>query len=532
MRILIYGLAKSGTTILAARVQASLEEHCDRKVSNSFEPKELRQVDESLEYVKGDKKQRSVDDEVVKTLFDSGVPADQILKHQNHFDKKIFITRDPRDRYISQVFYRWHAGHNPDENKFRRTLDLAMLKESRPDSVPFVFLANQNPSAFPGLRQKLSESYEPVIKFLKQLTKDWYVIRYEDFVDGNVEGLEEYLGFPIKRNVGVSDAHKRVVRSKSYGNWRRWFTADDVGYLKPAFHRYLEFAGYDIKDWNLDPVANLPKAEGSDYMKKLFHGNTTRSIGRRGRRLIATYVDKILQSRIRHRLFPRVAPAEPRLFIHIPKAAGSSFRESLRLSIGNDNLFPVYPNRKQYVEGAIGEHLTLNDDPISFRQFLSCRRNPWVIGHVNHDKYRDLIPPENTFTFVRHPVDRLVSLYKHKRRHKGLSMSFEEFVDQERVHNIQSKHLPLEYVSKVAFVGLSEEYSASLNYLNWRYGLKLSEVRRQVSPKSQKVDVPQGLFDKICQMSSEDLAIYNAAKALFKEKISAMNAAHKSIEAQ
>lgn len=532
MRVLIYGLAKSGTTILAARVQASLEEYCGRKVSNSFEPKKIWLVDGEVEYVKGEKRQRSVEDEVVKTLFDSGVPADEVLKYQDHFDKKIFIARDPRDRYISQVFYRWHAGHNPDESKFRRTLDLAILKESRPDSVPFVFLANQNPSAFPGLRQKLSESYEPVIEFLKGLSKDWHVLRYEDFVDGRVDGLEKYLGFPIKRDVGVSNAHKRVVRSKSHGNWRRWFTADDVGYLKPAFHRYLEFAGYDAQDWTLDPVAYLPKGEGSEYMKKLFQGNAVRGYGKRGLGIIAPKINKILQSRIRHKLFPRVAPAEPRLFIHIPKAAGSSFRESLRLSIGDENLFADYPNRKEYKEGSAYKFLRKNDDPDSFRNLLNSQRNPWVIGHVSHERYADLIPLENTFAFVRHPVDRLVSLYKHKCRHKGLSMSFEDFVNQESVHNIQSKHLPLAYVSKLAFIGLAEEYSASLSYLNWKYGLKLSEVRRQVSPKAQRVDVPQVLFDKICQKSSEDLAVYKAAKKIFKEKIEAMDLAMDSTKLQ
>ncbi|WP_237064722.1 sulfotransferase family 2 domain-containing protein [Microbulbifer guangxiensis] len=542
MRVLIYGLAKSGTTILAARVQASLEEHCGKKVANSFEPAEILRLDGEVEYLKGGKRQRSVENEVVKTLFDSGIPADEILKYQGHFDKKIFITRDPRDRYISQVFYRWHAGHNPDKNKFRRTLDLLKLKESRPDSVPFVFLANQNPSAFAGLRKGLAESYEPVIDFLKGLSNDWHVVRYEDIVDGRINDLASYLGFPIRHNVGVSKALTRVVRSKSYGNWRRWLTEHDVAYLKPAFQKYLEFTGYDADDWELDTVRSLPEKEGSAYIEKLFSGPqeyskkyiTIASRMKKNLFLLAARIAhsniRYLHSNIRHSLFPRVAPAEPRLFLHIPKTAGTSFRESLRLSVGDLNIIKDYPKQRGHEKSLPYRFLTKIDDPSTLKQHLSKYRSAWVSGHVRYSRYCQVIPPENTFTFVRHPVDRLVSLYKHRCRHMGLKLSFEEFIDQEAVHNTQSKYLPLDLLHQFAFVGLTEEYAKSLEYLNWKFDLNLSEVKRNEAPIEQQVELDTDILNKIRQKNSEDLALYDAAQELFRKRILEMNSDYSKVQ--
>ena len=530
MRILVYGLAKTGTTILAARIKCSLEEFSGETVADSFEPKEIWVTDGNVEYVKGAVRQPSVKQEVVKTLFDSGVPPEEVLKHQDHFDKKIFITRDPRDRYISQVFYRWHSGHNPDPKKFRKTLDLATLKERSPSSVPFSFLANQSPNAFSWLRNKISESYEPVISFIRNLSNDWCVIRYEDFVDGQLGELEEYLGFSIKQNVGVGNAHSRVARSKSHGNWRRWYTEEDVAYLKPAFEKYLKFAGYESNDWRLDPVDNLPSSEGSEYMTKLFYGkrskqtkiNKATKFVRRAFNAADFLKHSVLSSRARYRLFPRVEPAEPRLFLHIPKTAGSSFRESLRFSIGEENLVEDYANQRNHKASSPYKFLTEARNPSAFKKHLIKKRNAWVSGHVQYSRYERVIPPSETFAFVRHPVDRLVSAYKHKCRHKGLKLSFEEYVEQDLVHNKQSKYLPLEIISDLAFVGLTEEYSLSLEYLNWRYGLGLIEVQRQKSPKEQGVHVDKRLFDMICEKSSKDFDLYKLAKKIFQEKISEM----------
>ena len=69
--------------------------------------------------------------------------------------------------------------------------------------------------------------------------------------------------------VVVPDEHRRVARTRGYGNWRRWFTEEDVEFFRPVISEFLDIMGYDPSDWELTPVDRLPAEEGSGYMERL-----------------------------------------------------------------------------------------------------------------------------------------------------------------------------------------------------------------------------------------------------------------------
>ncbi len=94
------------------------------------------------------------------------------------------------------------------------------------------------------------------------------IIKYEDFIDNKVTNLNSYLGFPVRIEASVPDKFERVTRSKSYDNWRRWFTTNDVTCFKPEMEESLQQLGYDADDWRLNGLDSLPAIEGSEYMKK------------------------------------------------------------------------------------------------------------------------------------------------------------------------------------------------------------------------------------------------------------------------
>ncbi|QFT53816.1 sulfotransferase domain-containing protein [Microbulbifer sp. THAF38] len=272
MRILIYGLSKSGTTILHTMVKASLENHLGTGIQEVFEPFEIFEESDGVRYAKEgiSSNIKSSKNEIVKALLDSGITPQKVLSFQKYFDKKIFIVRDPRDRFVSQIFYRWHWVHRPDKEKFIRTLRLVKYKEDNPKDIPCIFLFNQNPNFYPAFSKKMLDTYDRVMKFLGRASQDWFILKYEDLIDGNVEKLEEYLSFPIRKNVSVNKNYKGVVRSKAHGNWRKWYSQEDVVFFKPIFKKYIKYLKYDSSDWKLEYPEYLPKAHGSEYMLRIF----------------------------------------------------------------------------------------------------------------------------------------------------------------------------------------------------------------------------------------------------------------------
>jgi hypothetical protein len=78
-----------------------------------------------------------------------------------------------------------------------------------------------------------------------------------------------------------------VVRKKIDGDWRIWFTEEDVRLFKPAFGAYMEVMGYDLNDWRLDPNPVIEPEYSSVYMQSL-PGKVTRGT-------ILRYADRLRQ---------------------------------------------------------------------------------------------------------------------------------------------------------------------------------------------------------------------------------------------
>jgi hypothetical protein len=196
---------------------------------------------------------------IVKSLLNCP-PQENLFECIDSFDKRIFIVRDPRDRFISGMLYRSGYHRNVELDK---CVEILKRKETEND----ISLAEIHSVLLAG--ESFSENFDAQLA-MKDLAgeyeKDFYLLRYEEFVDGNISGLESYLDCKLDSQVGDVEPYGRVSRTNDYGAWKKWFKESDVELFKPLFESYMDYFGYN--DWLLDG-GKIEPCNGSEYFMKL-----------------------------------------------------------------------------------------------------------------------------------------------------------------------------------------------------------------------------------------------------------------------
>lgn len=262
MKILILGVGKSGTTALLYKVAEGLP-NC-QAFSGGMPGKHVGKYENA----------------VYKHTYEErkGKTFDLYRQHvsQEDYDRKVWMARDPRDSAVSRMLYRWHKGYRGNKKQYEAHLNLVLQKEKDPGSVPFhVVCRYTGHNGWPMTTEQVVEAErvrcERMAEFVKSLDDDWFLFKFEDMVDANYERLDEFLGFRVGRDTEVpeSTGKAKVIRKKAYGDWRHWFTEEDVELFKPAFLPYMEVIGYDCDDWALSPNPVIEPEFSSRYMMKL-----------------------------------------------------------------------------------------------------------------------------------------------------------------------------------------------------------------------------------------------------------------------
>lgn len=258
---LIVGMGKSGTTAITYKIASALD-----KPKVNFEPGKHK----GLLDLKLHRKITSQTPVITKSLFGKklNVNFGAISKI---YDRKIWIIRDPRDQLISIMLYQWFKGHQPDKLKFEKAHKLVQQKEKQPQAVSLKEICALSVN-LDNLKKNTLNHYSSMINIFENIKNEWYIFKYEDLIKENFNELEAYLGFEIaKQEVELPDRFKRVARTKNYGNWRNWFTPEDVVFFKPIYQEILEYCNLDT-DWQLNPSPTLAPEKGSLYMEKIFYG--------------------------------------------------------------------------------------------------------------------------------------------------------------------------------------------------------------------------------------------------------------------
>lgn len=227
------------------------------------------------------------------------------------------------------------------------------------------------------------------------------------------------------------------------------------------------------------------------------------------------------------------------IHIHVPKCAGSTFNAVLKRHFGRRML--RYDDRKPGYIFTDAEKAGL----LESNRGIEC-----FSGHA----LRYPAPPRrktlfNYITFLRHPLERIVSLYAYEKKVQGTDFKFSTFEDwvsarlkavqlqrdnavcnYQAFHIMGTRNMTAVSFEKAAgildtfyFVGISERFDTALVLLGRKLGLKLSDlcyIPKNITGSKQQVRVSPEIEKQLRAVNRIDYALYAHASERFEKDLS------------
>ncbi|MDB3946014.1 hypothetical protein N9444_08955 [Gammaproteobacteria bacterium] len=261
-KVIVLGLAKSGTTGLWSVLVKSYPRRYLQFFEGQYLPSRYNK------YFGQTSSEQNPRDVISKQI----IGPDFNFTDLASFDKIIWMVRDPRDRLISYLLYR-HYDYRYDSDEFvREQLDLLQMKERDPNALAMIDLEARLLLPRPTLESAFFWNDHQKSNFLSTLIEEGraFIFKYEDFVNQEYSGLENFLGIKMSGNAKVPKQFQRVIRSKTHGFWNHWFTQKDVGNYMGLFRPFLEQYGYK-DEWALAEEKKIDPEHCSRYVRTIIN---------------------------------------------------------------------------------------------------------------------------------------------------------------------------------------------------------------------------------------------------------------------
>lgn len=212
----------------------------------------------------------------------------------------------------------------------------------------------------------------------------------------------------------------------------------------------------------------------------------------------------------------------PIFFVHIPKTAGTSFRLGAEKYFGNLRIWYDYGEQQKETSKVVKKHLYQGaPDVWALRSELEANDIALLGGHVSVGKFVSLLGISDTITFVRDPLQRMMSEYQHFVRHHGYKHDFKTFYSRPVMHNRLHKFMQGVDPEAFGFVGLTERYGESLEMINARYNILVPSL--EANRGKDDVEQHHGLsaedIKELERLNRRDVSLYEKCRSLFETRL-------------
>lgn len=226
-------------------------------------------------------------------------------------------------------------------------------------------------------------------------------------------------------------------------------------------------------------------------------------------------------------------PKELIYFIHMPKTGGSTLTGVIKNQFSSSEILAYYHNQDE-IQNKLKQ---VNMDDLKI-----------IHGHYFFGIHEFIDRPFSYFTILRHPVERVISLYYYLKNIEGerydiyREMTLDEFVENKIEDNIQTAYLSgnerkpglLKAVRNLRryfdVVGTIEQFDETLYLLGKRYGwTKLHYKRKNVTAsRPHAIEVSEKTKRLIKQTHHKDLLLYKYAQKLLTKQLNELNEQEKA----
>jgi hypothetical protein len=204
--------------------------------------------------------------------------------------------------------------------------------------------------------------------------------------------------------------------------------------------------------------------------------------------------------------------------VHIPKCGGTSFRRVLQ---------EIY-----------GEAVWLNYGAIFSQPQASLGLLPRGIrcihGHFLGDAFDELVPQPRLVTWLRHPVERVVSNYHHFLRNPDMRdaccrelydgrLSLEAFAELDWMRNEATRYMAGKSAESFEFIGILERFRESLRVFGETFNVSVpvEPPRENVNPArtGETYALSTQTYAHILGLNMRDLVAYDLANAVLDRRV-------------